>query len=363
MLVSMINHAMVRLRSLLVREIRAFFQARGYLEVDTPKLAPSLIPEAHLEVFATELINPDHPCVPLFLIPSPEVWHKRLLAEGSGSIFEITHCFRNGEQIGPYHNPEFTMLEYYTVDADHLDSITITEALFTHLLDALTPEIAAMPGPGGRRSEQSRNAPPARDLTVGHRHLERLLPPFTRTSVRDSVLEHTGLDLDLLTDSESLRTAVRQLGLHVEDEESWADTFNRLFVDRVEPAIATDRPLILTDYPSGIPVLASEGNDPRYRNRWELYVNGVELANCYAEETDANAVAHFFAEQTAAKRDARVPHAVDPDYPHHFGPSFPRCSGVALGVDRLLMLLAGEINMSRVILFGMSGILSVSNYR
>ncbi len=352
MLVGMIDHAMVRLRSLLVREIRAFFQGRGYLEVDTPKLAPTLIPEAHLEVFATELISPDRPSVPLFLIPSPEVWHKQLLAEGSGSIFEITHCFRNGEQIGPYHNPEFTMLEYYTVDADHRDSIAVTEALFASLLEALTPEIAAMPKPGG-----------GHDRTNAALHLNRLRPPFVRISVRDSVLEHTGLDLNRLTDSESLRAEVGRLGIHVEDGESWADTFNRLFVDRVEPALSTDRPLVLTDYPSGIPVLASEGNDPRYRNRWELYVNGVELANCYAEETNANAVARFFAGQAAAKRAARVPHTVDPHYPRVFGPSFPRCSGVALGVDRLLMLLAGEINMSGVILFGMSGILSVSNYR
>ena len=352
MLVSMIDHAMVRLRSLLVREIRAFLEGRGYLEVDTPKLAPTLIPEAHLEVFATELINPDRPSVPLFLIPSPEVWHKQLLAEGSGSIFEITHCFRNGEQIGPYHNPEFTMLEYYTVDADHRDSIAITEALFTALLEALTPVIASMPVPGGGHAR-----------TDSAQHLNRLRPPFARISVREAVLEQTGLDLDRLTEPKALRAAVRELGLHVAPTESWADTFNRLFVDRVEPALSTDRPLVLTDYPSGIPVLASEGNDPRYRNRWELYVNGVELANCYAEETNTDAVARFFAGQAAARRSARVPHAVDPSYPHRFGPSFPRCSGVALGVDRLLMLFAGELNMSGVILFGMSDILSVSNYR
>jgi elongation factor P--(R)-beta-lysine ligase len=331
------NAELMLFRARVHTEIRAFFSGRGYLEVITPSLSPVLIPESHLEAFATELVSPDGPSTPLYLVGSPELWHKRLLSQGSGSIFEIARCFRNGEQKGAHHNPEFNMLEYYTVDADHIDSIAITESLFGHLLDTLHDDLRRL----GRTKTD----------------LQRLKPPFERRSIRQVVLERTGIDLNLTAEPKQLREATTEIGLNVDENETWSDTFHRILVDRVEPELPTDRPLVLTDYPAAIPTLARKGADSRYSDRWELYAFGMELANCYAEETDPLTVQTFFSEQLAAKKNSRVPHRVDTNFYRIFDEHFPRCSGVAMGVDRLVMILAGEINMSRVILFGMSDIL------
>lgn len=339
------NTDTIRLRARIVAEIRRFLTGRNYLEVDTPLLSPHLIPESHLEVFATELVSPDGPSHPLYLIPSPEVWHKQLLAAGCGSLFEITRCFRNGEQRGAHHNPEFTMLEYYTVDADETESIGVTESLFAHLLTALKTELL--------------------DYGCSESHLDRLAPPFVRRSVRDTVRDLTGIDLNVHQETGSLRRAAAAIGLQTgevaqienADQDSWESVFNHLFVDRVEPELSTDHPLVLYDYPARIRTLARSAEDPRYSRRWELYVGGVEVANCYFEESDPRHVTAFFKTEAERKRHAHVPHTVDGDYPRHFGPDFPRCSGVALGVDRLVMLFLAETNMTGVILFPMSDII------
>ena len=114
----MYDFRMAKLRSELLMNIRKYFIDKDYLEVSTPTLSPYLIPEPTIKTFRTEFINPFMERTSLFMIPSPEIFMKKLLAAGSGSIFQISQCFRNAEQLGDVHNPEFTMLEYYTVDAD-----------------------------------------------------------------------------------------------------------------------------------------------------------------------------------------------------------------------------------------------------
>ncbi len=328
----------MRLRACINREIRSFLNARGYLEVQTPVLAPHLIPESHLEVFATEQIAPDGAAQPRYLVPSPEVWHKQLLGSGYGSIFEIARCFRNGEQRGAHHNNEFTMLEYYSVDADHLDSIEVTEGLLEHLLGRLQRELQQY----GQSAER----------------LQKLQPPFARMSVREAVLQYSGIDLDRHQQSSELAEAAARIGIRAAAGDSWERVFNHILVDRVEPELPDQRPLVLIDYPAQVRTLAAPADNPRYSRRWELYAGGVELANCYAEERSAQRVQRFFAAEAEAKRGCRVPHSVDWNYWRWFGPQFPRCSGVALGVDRLVMLLTGESNMSGVILFAESDIIA-----
>ena len=324
----------MQLRASINREIRSFLTARGYLEVQTPVLAPHLIPESHLEVFATEQIAPDGTSQPRYLVPSPEVWHKQLLGSGYGSVFEIARCFRNGEQRGAHHRNEFTMLEYYTVDADHLDSIAVTEGLLAHLLGRLRREL--------------------QDYGQSAERLQKLQPPFARISVREAVLRYSGIDLDRHRQSSELARAAMRIGIRAAAGDSWERVFNHILVDRVEPRLPDERPLLLIDYPAQVRTLAEPADNPRYSRRWELYAGGVELANCYAEERSAQRVRRFFAAEAEAKRGCRVPHRVDSSYSRWFGSQFPRCSGVALGVDRLVMLLSGETNMSRVILFAES---------
>lgn len=324
--------AAAQFRSAMYRTIRTFFDGRNYTEVDTPILSTSLIPESTIENFATRFQNPFLPSVELYLVPSPEIFMKQLIAQGWGSIYQISHCFRNSEQLGHIHNPEFSMLEYYTVDADDEDSIRITEELFASLLTDDTAEY--------------------------------LCPPFARLTVAQAMQTYAGVDLDKHQKQSSLADEARRLGLSVPDEpESWEETFNRIFLTFVEPNLPQDRPLVLERYPKQIECLAKQ--EGAYRRRWELYVKGVEVANCYDEDRNRTTVENYYRDEYAKlvqKREesGTVIPDIDIDLASVFS-AMPPCSGVAIGLDRLQMLLMGKTDLQGVILFPLSGMLKSGN--
>lgn len=314
------------------RTIRIFFDGRDYTEVDTPILSTSLIPESTIENFATRFQNPFLPSTELYLVPSPEIFMKQLIAQGWGSIYQISHCFRNSEQLGHIHNPEFSMLEYYTVGADEQDSIKITEELFSSLLTKDSPDY--------------------------------LRPPFARLSVAEAMKTYADVDLDKHQKQSSLASEARRLGLTVPDEpESWEETFNRIFLTFVEPNLPQDRPLVLQRYPKQIECLAKQ--EGAYRRRWELYVKGVEVANCYDEDRNLQTIQTYYRDEYARlvqKREesGSVIPDIDPQLAAVFS-AMPACSGVALGLDRLQMLLMGKTDLQGVILFPLSGMLKSGN--
>lgn len=313
---------LLRSRSRFTAHVRRFFADRGYLEVETPLLAPALIPEPALEVFRTEWIDPrTRSSRELFLVPSPELWMKRLLARGSGSLFQICKCFRNCEALGRYHNPEFTMLEWYTVGADYRDSADLTDELLAHLHDSL----------GGP---------------------EALAPPCLRLSMNDAFRSLAGLDLERLQERGALLEAARACGETPADDETWEQLFNRLLVCRVEPRLPRGRPLLLTDWPAGVPTLARTRGP--IAERWELYIQGVEVANCFTEETDGRRLAALFDEEGRRKAACRVQHPLDSGLLELFDGRFPACSGVALGMDRLFMLYSALNQIDGVIPYSFS---------
>jgi lysyl-tRNA synthetase class 2 len=320
-------------RSKIFSAIRAFFDEAGFIEVDTPLLSPDLIPESCLEVFKTERLLPSgrlggdsergRIAGDLYLAPSPEIHMKKIIASCKKNIYQICKCFRNGESVGRIHNYEFTMLEYYTMGADYLDSVALTENMFAALLRLL-------PGPG-----------------LGLPVPDCLMPPFTRMTVNEAFITYAGFDLYEAAEKGTLFDEARKKGIPVPKGTGTAVLYDLIFVQEVEPRLGKERPLVLTDYPAFVPTLARLNADGRTRQRWELYTRGVELANCYSEETDAAAVKRFFEDEAAEKeRAAIVRHAVDHDYWKLFSPEnehgFPACSGVAMGLDRLLMVLAGR---------------------
>jgi lysyl-tRNA synthetase class 2 len=308
----------LQIRSRMVTIVRDFFLSRGYLETDTPALAPSLIPESCLEVFATEYVHPRAPGKPLYLIPSPEIWMKKVIAATGRSVFQLCKAWRNAESVSPIHNPEFTMLEYYGVGLTSEDNIGLTEELFEALADETTPP--------------------------------RARPPFRVMSMREAFAEFANADLDALAESESMRAACRARGLLVAPEASWDDAFNVFFLSLVEPALPKDRPLVLDRYPAGIECLAADIPGTMYKERWELYVDGIEIANCFTEMANPEAVRRYFLSQGARKRDALVPHRIDESYASIFE-HFPPCSGVAIGFERLMMVFLGKKSIAEVLLF------------
>lgn len=311
-------------RSLLYANIRNYFSERGYLEVETPTLSPDLIPEATIDNFGTTFINEFQGSREMYMIPSPEIFIKKLLASGSGSVFEISKCFRNCEQLGQSHNPEFTMLEYYTVGFDEKDSIALTQNMIR---------------------KTALNGCPA-----------SVLEDFEILSVREAMKRYAKVDIDELQNPKDLRKAAQDLGLPIPGPESWDDTFNRIFINFVETSISKDHPVCLTDYPKQIECLAKASGN--YRRRWELYIGGLEVANCYLEETDKEIAKDYYRREYQKLLSLRSDNGkVIPDVDDSFCETLsklPKCSGVAIGLDRLLMVESDAKDIDDVLLFPFS---------
>ncbi|GHV91872.1 elongation factor P--(R)-beta-lysine ligase [Spirochaetia bacterium] len=315
-------------RAQIIRQVRSFFDERQYLEVDTPLLSPDLIPESCLEVFETRRLPPpgskNRQSEPYWLIPSPEIWMKKLIADHRQSLYQICKCFRNGESSGRFHSPEFTMLEYYTMGANYLDSLTLTGELFSSLFTAHCA--------GGIDAAGA----------------------FQRITMEEAFSRWAGFDLYQAASDGSMEAEARRLGLDPPPGLDTAALYDLIFIHAVEPNLPKDKPVALIDYPAFVPCLAKKNRDGKTVERWELYVRGIELANCYSEETDAEEVRRFFETESAEKeKRALVKHRVDQDYWKVFekAGSFPQCSGVALGLDRLIMALTGRSTIDGVLPF------------
>jgi lysyl-tRNA synthetase class 2 len=322
----------LRRRAEALHLIRLFFRRLNYLEVDTPLLAPYLIPESTLEIFRTRGARAGGPSEELYLIPSPELWMKRLLCAGHGSMFQLARCFRNHEPESPLHQPEFTMLEWYTLGADYLASMEILERLLAFLFKRLDL------GP---------------ILRFQGRRLDCRLP-FRRLSMADAFRDSLELELAELSSIEAISKSARQLDVPVSAGDSWADLFHKLFLTFVEPRLPADRPLLLRDFPAAVATLARRKAGTPWAERWELYLAGIELANCYSEATEPEQVEGFFRAQAEAKQAALEPHRVDWELRGKLQESLPPCSGVALGVDRLLMILLDQDSVGKVNAFSLS---------
>jgi lysyl-tRNA synthetase class 2 len=320
---------MLQERARIIRLVRSFFDKKNYLELDTPLLSPDLIPESCLEVFETTRILPGKATtVPYWLIPSPEIWMKKIIAQHHTNVYQICKCFRNGESSGFLHSPEFTMLEYYTMDVGYMESLALTEDLFGFLL-----------GPENRE----------------------LYLPFERLTVAEAFARYAGFDLFTAAETETgMEAEARRLGLAPMPGIGIAGLYDLIFIHAVEPRLKMKRPITLLDYPNFVPCLAKRNTDGKTVERWELYYNGIELANCFSEEIDAQHIQDFFESETRAKeQNALVKHTVDKDYWKIFNKtktgekSLHSFSGVAMGLDRLIMSFCGRSSIDSVLPFPM----------
>jgi lysyl-tRNA synthetase class 2 len=335
---SPISPRLARVRARVIRAVRDHLDDRGYLEVDTPLLAPSLIPERYIDPFTTDLRRPGVEPRRLGLVPSPELYMKQLLAEGFGNIYQLGHVFRNVERLSPQHNPEFTMLEWYTTGADYHDSIDHTRAL----LETIATELAEVPGAG---PDVGSGARPEAARVIGSRAPETV-------SVAEAFHRYAGIDPAMFHRPDGMREAAESVGLRTGPHDTAEELFQRVFLSCVETALPDDRPVFLTDYPALVPTLAAPADDPAFSQRWELYLRGVEIANCYTEERDPGRIERFMRSE-AARIGAEGKSNWRTTFPAEllsFG-NAPPCSGVALGVDRLLAVLLGLDSIEGVIFF------------
>ena len=308
--------AALRRRARLLRATRAFFDARGYLEVETPYAVRTPGEEVHLRAFRTEREHPDGQREPLWLHTSPEFAMKRLLAAGAGPIFQLARVWRNGEG-GPLHSPEFTMLEWYTPGQNLNGLLSQTEDF---LRAVLPPRVTC-------------------------RGVETALDePFERLSVADAFAR--ALDLDILACANDAPALARRAGVRLRPGETWEDLFFRLHLAHVEPTLGRARPTFLTGWPAPLAALARrDPTDGRVALRFELFVCGIELANAFEELTDPVEQRARF-EFDRSRRRSQPDATPDSDWPLDENllavlSDMPPSCGVALGFDRLAMLAAG----------------------
>ena len=334
-----------RERAAMYRAVRDYFDRRGYMEADTPFLTPTPIPESHIKLFQTDRHLPDGTVSPLYLVPSPEVWLKLLLASGAPSLYQIGKCFRNGEQIDHWHRIEFTMLEWYGLNESAMSNLGIMQEILITCVQAIKPDAAENVGGIIRK------------LTM-----EEAFREFAGFSL-EADLQESGLAdirrnspeyhraLDRAADIFTARLNERNLPAGYNGIETADDLFHRLFLSLVEDALPVDRPLALTHWPALVPTLARSVPGTPWAERWELYIRGVEVANCYGEETEEGALRAYWdteASKIASAADSSYP---DTGWTERIAEGMPSCSGTAVGLDRLLALIRGDSNLKGLDLF------------
>jgi lysyl-tRNA synthetase class 2 len=318
-------------RARITAALRAFFAANDFVEVETGALQVSPGNETHLHAFATALLAPDGAAAPRYLRTSPEFACKKLLAAGERRIVEFARVYRNRER-GALHTPEFTLVEWYRAGEP-----------YTALMADCASILQAAAQAAGTQQFSFRGRP---------------TDPFAepeRLSVAEAFARFSGIDLlatlaDGAGHRESLAVAARAAGIYIAADDSWADIFSRVLVERIEPKLGIGRPTILDQYPAGQAALArTSAADPRVAERFELYVGGVELANGFAELTDA-AEQRRRLEREMAEKERRYGerYPLDEDFLAALA-HMPNACGIALGLDRLVMLATGAARIDQVL--------------
>lgn len=302
-------------RAKIVNEIRHFFADRGVLEVETPTMSQATVTDVHLRAFETRFTGPGAAQgITLYLMTSPEYHMKRLLAAGSGPIYQMGRSYRN-EEAGRYHNPEFTMLEWYRPHYDMYRLINEVDDLLQQTLECESAE----------------------SLSYQQAFL-RYLDIDPLTAEKDKLREVAAkLDVSNIADTEEDRDTILQL----------------LFMVGVEPHIGLEKPTFIYHFPASQASLAEiSSEDHRVAERFEVYYKGVELANGFRELTDAAEQRQRFERDNRKRSAMGLPEQpIDENLLAALEHGFPECAGVALGIDRLIMLALGAERISDVIAF------------
>ncbi|HAJ46865.1 MAG TPA: EF-P lysine aminoacylase GenX [Alphaproteobacteria bacterium] len=319
-------------RNAIQNALRTWFAKEGFIEAACGQLAVSPGNEAHLHAFATEEIGTDAARRTLYLHTSPEFAAKKLLAAGETQIFDFARVFRNRER-GPLHAPEFTMLEWYRANAPYEAIMADTGAVV---------RIAAETAGARAFHWRGKTCDPTAQA-------ERL-------SVSEAFARFADIDLGATLDeagnglSDALAAAAAKAGVAIGSNETWTDVFSRILVERVEPHLGLERPCLLDRYPRCEAALARAcTDDPRFAERFELYMCGVELANGFGELTDpVEQRQRFEAEMAEKHRVYGERYPIDEDLLSALA-HMPPASGVALGFDRLVMLATGAPSIDTVL--------------
>ncbi|MCB1783783.1 MAG: EF-P lysine aminoacylase GenX [Alphaproteobacteria bacterium] len=318
-------------RTEIIKQVRSFFDSEGFTEVDTPALQICPVMDTHIHAFETDLKNVDLTLKrKMYLQTSPEFEMKKLLTAGMDRIYQLCHVYRNAEGT-KRHSPEFTLLEWYRAGAgaDYRAMMQDTQNLLRHI---------------------------AQSQSITHFTQGKILcDPFTdweKLTLCEAFDTYAGIKLeDHLEDIESFAAAIQAKGIRTAPDDRWDDLFFRVMGEKIEPHLGMQRPTILYDYPAAMASLSRrKPEDPRFAERFELYVCGIELCNAFSELTDGQEQrARFEAEMALKNKLYGETYPPDEEFFRALDYGLPESGGNALGIDRLVMLTTGSQDINQIL--------------
>ena len=319
----------------IVRRIREFFWSKNFVEGDTPIAVRLPSMEPYLSPVEINIHDPSGKAFPFFLHTSPEFALKKLLAVGFPKVFEISKCFRDYEEFGNTHNTEFTMLEWYRAPGEMSDFMDDTEEMFKYVATGIGYQVSSMKYKGNEID---------------------LNQTWDRKTMKEIWLEYVGVNLDEYLTIETLKSLVEKKGYSTEGLEAYEDLFFKIFLNEVESFLGREKPIFVYNYPTSLCSLSRIcEDDPRYAERAELYIGGLEIANGFGELGDPALQKKLLEEDRNTKiRLGKPVWDVDPDFIAALESGFPKASGIALGVDRMVMLFTGAHSIDEVIFQSMN---------
>lgn len=313
---------MFRNKALIIKAVRDFFEKESFIEVDTPTLVYSPDPSPFNEVFKIEGKN-------LYLTPSPEFFIKKLLSLGLKNVFQITKAYRDWQENDPVHLNEFTILEWYRDNANYIDLMNDCENLFRYIFSKVSQGIEILKYQGIEININS---------------------PWNKITCKEAFEKYASVNLDEFLTIDRARDICKKHGYQVSKENSWEELYHQVFLNEVEPKLPKEQPLFLYDYPAPLAALSQiKKADPNYAERVEFYIGGLELGNGYSELTDPVEQEKRLKEDLKSRKQKNMKvFNYDLDFVEALKSGIPKTAGIAVGIDRLIMLFTDSADIHEV---------------
>ncbi len=324
------------IKEFVVQYIREFFISKNFHEIETPTLLPKIPIEPNLYPLKTVWQERK---IDFYLPTSPESSLKKVITKGVGNCFTISKVFRDLENIGPTHNLEFSMLEWYEMNKTHHDIAKTTQELILNCYHSVL---------------KKQNKKLTSILNYQNQNID-LSSPWYEFTLSQLFREYANIDLSKNLDTNSILKTAKNKGYNIDGINTWEPLYTQIFINEVESKLPLDKPVIIFDYPTQLSPLCKKCPDsPGFSQRFEFYIGGMEIGNAYTELTDSQELERNFIEETKNRKENNLPvHPYDKEFVDAVG-KMPECAGIGLGVDRLAMLFNNSQNIEDVLYFSTS---------
>jgi lysyl-tRNA synthetase class 2 len=338
------------LREQVIHAIRLFFVRENFHEVETPLLVKSPGTEPYLEVFETQLENEQSQKQAAYLLTSPEYAMKKLLVAGLGNIYQICKSFRNQESLGGTHNPEFTILEWYRSGVSYLEIMEDFANLMLFISQELQKYYAKREDDFSKKINQRLQGKKLEYLGKSY----DLSVPYKKITVIEAFEQYVKIEEKELLSIEALKFKAQELNYPLTGNENWDELFYMLFLNEIEAQLAKlNQPVIICDYPLSQAALSKKKvSNPNFAERFEVYLAGLELGNAFSELTDANEQKSRLEKELKVRAKlGKNTFKIDQDFINALETGMSEAGGIAVGVDRLVMLFAGTNEIDETLFF------------